>query len=68
VFYAERRIPLHDGILEETLDEVDYERHMERDFWARVAGQRAAERDQRLRTRAHRREGTRVSKQRQAHD
>lgn len=67
MFRAERRIPLHDGILERTLDEAEHERMMERDFWARIARARAAEREERVRNRAHRRDATRLSKQRQPH-
>jgi hypothetical protein len=65
VFHAERRIPLHDGILERTVDEVEHARIAERDFWVRAA-KHAAEREERVRNRAHKRDGTRLGKQRQA--
>jgi hypothetical protein len=67
VIYAERHIPLHDGILERTLDEVEHERKAERNFWARIAAEGAAERDERLRNGPYRRERARVNRQRQAH-
>ena len=59
VLHAERRIPLHDGILERTLDEAEQERIAGHDFWARIAAARAVERGERVRNRPHRREHTR---------
>jgi predicted transcriptional regulator len=41
----QRRIPLHDGILEQTMAEAERMRHMERDFWARIAVERVARRE-----------------------
>lgn len=48
MIHAEHRIPLHDGILERTLEEVERERNAERDFWARIAAERAPARNRRL--------------------
>ena len=51
--HMERPIPLHDGILERTVDDIEEQRRIERDFWVRIATAR------RVRNGAHRRDGTR---------
>jgi hypothetical protein len=48
--HHQRRIPLHDGLLQRSLDEVNRDRRMEREFWARIAAERVARREERLRT------------------
>jgi hypothetical protein len=66
MLHAEARTPLHDGILERTLDEAEHTRNAEHAFWARIAAERAARRHERSRTRPRRREGTIPNRQRQA--
>jgi hypothetical protein len=51
--HHQRRIPLHEDLLQRSLDEVDRDRRMEREFWARIAAERVARRE-RLRTGASR--------------
>jgi len=51
-YMMERRIPLHDGILERTVDDIEEHRRIERDFWVRIANAR------RVRDGAQRRDGT----------
>jgi hypothetical protein len=49
--HHQRRIALHDGLLERSLDQIDRDSRIEREFWARIAAERVARRE-RLRTRA----------------
>jgi hypothetical protein len=49
--HHQRRIALHDGRLERSLDQIDRDSRIEREFWARIAAERVARRE-RLRTRA----------------
>jgi hypothetical protein len=51
--HHQRRIALHDGLLERSLDQIDRDSRTEREFWARIAAERVARRE-RLRTRASR--------------